>query len=258
MEIFTEDFGNFILFQDLENVLVDNKKKLAGLELKKLNLNENYKSKITELNIKNEAFKKKLFDKKELENELLILEDEILKRQIQLNQVKKNDEFKAMLSQIETLKLKKDDIESKIIEMIDIIDNLSKEINDMKKDISEYEKIKKIEENSIDMEKSNIETNIKEILNKQNEILKNIKDQTTKIKVDNIMGKKDRIAIAKVKAKINEAHKEKNEDYFCSACNMKLTSAESSSLRKAKTFIICQNCSRLLYLEGTDYDRTKK
>ncbi len=250
MEITSPDFEKIIMWQELESIIREEHKKIKNLEMEIEEVKSDISAKKEEFKEIEEERKKLSVERKNLENDLYQCEESIKKHQIELNQVKKNEEFKALLIEIENLKSKKDDIENKILEIIESIEKLEKSISEEKKKINEEE----LEANKIlsDKESEIKKTKIylEELISRENTIKNEIKDESVKKRIETLFKNKNGLAVVKINIKRNETLKSSPEEYFCSGCNVKLTSSDASSVKKFNTFIICQNCSRLVYYRG--------
>jgi len=247
MEVTTECFEKIIIFQEFESMINEEERKKKSLIDEIQKETQDFNSETQKLKDMEEEHKKCLIEKKNLENELYQCEESIKKHQIELNSVKKNEQFKALLTEIENLKNKKDLIENKILEIMDITERKSNEINQKRKNLSikEKEKDSSIKTKKEEIEK--IEKYINDLKSRQDLIKSEIKDETIKKRLENLLKTKNGLAVVKANIKKNETLKSNPEEYFCSGCNSKLTSMDISSIRKMNTFAICQNCSRFIY-----------
>lgn len=249
MEIQTEFFTAIVEVQKIENEILIAEKDLNNTNNKINDIEENFKLKNNNLEEKISEIKDLNSQKKLLENEILEAEEKIKKHQIELNQVKKNEEFRALLKEIDDIKKHKDEFETKAIEIMELIDIKNKELSSMKQELIEIEKDKN---KNIEILKNDREKLLKKIdvlKNKQDEIKKTISDATLLNRVENLLKNKNRMAIVKAKINIVKKGKAEVEEYFCSGCNMKLTFNDVSSIKKHNTFALCTGCSRLIYNE---------
>ncbi|MEF3280571.1 MAG: hypothetical protein K6357_06365 [Elusimicrobiota bacterium] len=247
MEITTEYFKDLIEIQEIEQIMVEEEKKLKEIENQISEIRLIYENKKSEIESDADKIKQEIIEKKELENKLLSIEESIKKHQIELNQVKKNEEFKALLSEIEILKKEKDEIETKVLEKIEVIEEKNARNKKDKESLIKLEKENNIKIDELNKQKNKIALYLQELLVKQNSLKDNIKDESLKKRFENLLKHKDRLAVVSARRELNETSRKKEEVYFCSGCNMKLTFNDISSLKKSKTFIVCENCSRLVY-----------
>ncbi|MCX7641835.1 MAG: C4-type zinc ribbon domain-containing protein [Elusimicrobiales bacterium] len=248
MEFPTPDFKNIIYIQEIESLIKKEEDKI-----KKIN------EEIDLINLKNEKMHQKLLtnkkelqdlsiEKNKLENELITIEENIKKIQIELNQTKKIEQYNLLTSEINKLKSKKDEIENTIILKLDEIERKKREIENLSKEIEYENKNSENELRKLTLEKEKINQYLTELISQQKNIRNSISDNKILSRFDLLLKSKERIAVSQ--AKIIKREDNQQIIYICSTCHMKLNSNDISSLKKTNTFVVCQNCSRLLYLEG--------
>jgi len=179
--------------------------------------------------------KKIQIEKKERELELESIEDEIKKFQKRLDDVKTNKEYTAMLSEIENLKNKKDEIEDVILVLMEKEDEINKKLADfskkvevIKKEIGDRiaEETKKVEETKKKLEEKKAERE-----QMVSQIRKDVYNIYEKIRA----GKKDGVAICKL------------EGQSCTGCSMFVPVYIAEKVKAKKEIVHCENCSRILY-----------
>ena len=244
MELTTPWFDMVIKIQEIETLITYENKKIADLEKKKEEIDGEF-SKVSEklLELENEL-KSFLIRKKENENALVETEDEIKKHQTQLNQARKQEVYNALIIEIENAKKKKDEIETEIITLIDEIEKKNTEISLMKKEFEEKQKVKKEKDKKVENKIAKIKNKIEFLEKEKKELIETIDDTNLKRRIIELLKNKNSLAV--VKAKTIENHSKL--DYYCSGCNMKLNANDVNSIKKLNTFVVCQNCLRLIYI----------
>lgn len=183
---------------------------------------------------------------KNKELELQSLEQQIKKHTQELNSVKTNEQYKALLAEIEQLNNKKDSIETDIITLMEKIDTEKKAFVNFEKDVS----IKRLE--------------IEQSINNLKQKLSNLQSEYEKKKQErqNFISSVDNKYLA-IYEKIN-SNKEgamsevvnTGNGYSCSKCGMRLTEQEISDISKYTDFVFCNSCSRILYI-AQDLEKDK-
>lgn len=247
MEIQSEFFAHIIDIQKIENEISTAEKELNDIDNKINDIEENFKSKNNILEEKISEIKSLNSQRKLLENDILEAEERIKKHQVELNQVRKNEEFKALLKEIDEIKKHKDELETKTIEIMELIDIKNKELSAIKQELVEIEKNKNKNIEILKNDRENLIKRIDELKNKQDGIKKTVLDTSILNRIENLLKNKNRIAVVKAKINVVKKGKTEAEEYFCSGCNMKLTFNDVSSIKKHNTFAICTGCSRLIY-----------
>lgn len=172
--------------------------------------------------------------KKGKEVEIASIEEKIKKHNMELNAVKTNDAYKALLTEIENGKNEKLKIEDELLALMETDEKIYKDIKKFQK---EYENLEKefVEKKALfegDLSKaaavvSQLSTERKA---KLAVLPKNIAD-----KYENI--RKNKIGAAVVMV----------EDNACGGCHRNLPIHIIDELKKGKDLIFCNNCMRILY-----------
>ncbi|MEO0266467.1 MAG: C4-type zinc ribbon domain-containing protein [candidate division WOR-3 bacterium] len=189
-------------------------------------------------------FKKEEVKLRELEVDLREIQEKIRSFQEKARQVKSNEEFRAMQSQIEHADLEKRKKEEEIIAQLELVENLKNQLPD---------KTAKIEgELALKMEELNSKKEEFEKLNEAFEQKKALKE-TLLTKLPN----KDRelfeklyarlgpVVVCKVIMASNSVRKE--IDYACSGCNSVIPPAFVQNLKMREDYSRCPNCGRIIY-----------
>lgn len=173
--------------------------------------------------------------KKQLEGEQEAKEKENQKRQGELNSLKSNDAYKAMLSEIEAGKQAVVKIEDQILEVMEAMDRSDKEYKEREKKFKADEAVMKGEVQKLEGEKAVI---LEEANKKKAERDKYAKTVPPAIfqQYEAIRDKRGGVAIVPM---VNNS---------CSGCRMTLTPNKANEVKKAKTMVLCDNCTRILYL----------
>src|SRR5258706_5120570 len=185
------------------------------------------------------AFKEKaaalLLKKKQLEGEAENQEKLVKKHQAELNSLKSNDAYKAMLGEIEAAKKAQYKIEDYILMAMESLEQTEK-------DLKNHETQMKIDEAKIKSEIQNLESQKNSLL-EESKKKKEERDAFASTvpapllnQYESIRRNKGNIAIVPM---MNNA---------CSGCRMNLTQNKMIEIKKAKNMVLCDSCSRILYL----------
>ena len=173
--------------------------------------------------------------KKDKELELQKKEEEIKKFQTQLYQVKANKEYKALVGQIEGLKADDSVLEEEIILFFDEIDKANKNISEAEDNLKKEEVEFKEAEERLKKEISQIDSELDKLREEKERIASNI-DKIIFKKYEHILKNKNGLAMAQL---VNGA---------CQGCNMNVPPQVINEVKMKKELIICENCSRILYI----------
>jgi predicted nucleic acid-binding Zn-ribbon protein len=223
-----------VILQDKDIVLDKLKKQLSDNPLTIAELNQT----LAQYKSETEESKNKLLDmlklKKEKEIELQTREEEIKKHNMELNSIKSNEAYKALLIEIEGAKANKSVLEDEILDLMEKIDQESVAVkqreNDLKTKESEIQaKISKIEE---DLKR--IQAEIEKLQAEREEFAKQIPHDLL-AKYNYIREGRDGIAVVRLEGEI------------CGGCSTVLRPQTINDVYKSKDFVICDNCSRIIY-----------
>lgn len=215
-------------------------------EMKKI---ENKK---TELPRELETLKKELYDYEESFNEEKRKLDELLtkhadgereldrgnetlkKTKSRLLEVKTNKEYQALLTEIDIIKGKNDDIENDIIHTLDLLDAAREEVEAKGKKLSTFRSAHEMKIRNIEKEIESIGSILLEIETKQNEAKDKIEAELIK-RYDIIKQKRNGRAVVPVWKEI------------CGGCHMNIPPQMYNELQKYENVMLCPNCNRIMY-----------
>lgn len=186
-------------------------------------------------NIK-EEIKKIQIEIKNKEIEIQSIEQQIKKHTQELNSVKTNEQYRALLSEIEKLNKEKDNIEVEVLTLMEEIDKKNKELKE------EEEKLNKV--------KGLVEQKIKELKDYQQQLKQKfeLKSKEREEFISNIDKKYLDIYNNIASNKESALAAVSLADNTCEKCNMYITKQEINDIRKYEDFVFCNSCSRILYI----------
>jgi predicted nucleic acid-binding Zn-ribbon protein len=176
-------------------------------------------------------------DRKDKELSLKIFEDNIIKANSHLSQIKTNKEYTAKLSEIESIKADKSMIEEKILISMDEGDIIVKEIEKERLAVASEEKIFQAKKKEIEDQTKILEDRIKVLDTQRKQYLPDI-DRNIMNRYEKVLQHKSGIAIVSV---INGA--------TCGGCFMNVTPQMINAIKMYTSLVECEMCSRILYLE---------
>lgn len=173
-------------------------------------------------------------ERRRLEGEVDLLRGKLSKYKEQLMAVKKNEEYTAVLKEIETCKTEINRAEDRILEDMEFSDALDKE---MKAKEAEF----RLERERILREKSNLQNHD----NSLRSDLERLQAQRTTLvsqvpydlfaEYSRIAGQRRGIAVAEAR------------DEACQACHVRLRPQVYTDVRQSVHIIRCESCTRILY-----------
>lgn len=203
-------------------------------------------SKKTALLKKDEILKTQIL-KKEKEMELSDKEEAIKKHQTELNMIRDNNAFKALLVEIEGAKKSKDAIETEILTIMEEIDRKVAEEKKLQKELREMEEKKNEKTGELETNKKNLEEKLAKLEEERKEFVLNIEPSLLS-RYDYI--RRQRKGVAVVRAK--EDHQ--NHVISCGGCNMALTPQTVVDIKKKDVIVLCENCQRMIFSQKTVFE----
>lgn len=175
-------------------------------------------------------------ERKEKELELKVQEDEVIKANAQLLQIKTNKEYTAKITEIEHVKADQSIVEEKILLSFEESDSVNAEIEKEKLKVAEEEKNylakKKETEGNIKV----MEDRIKVLESQHQQAAPGI-DREYLSCYERILEHKDGLALVSA------------DGGACGGCYMNITPQQVNVIKMNEQLVFCERCSRILYLE---------
>lgn len=178
-------------------------------------------------------------DRKAKELELKTQEDEAAKANAQLSQIKTNKEYSAKITEIEYIKADQSIFEEKILISFEESDVVTSEIEKEKVKVSEEEKNYLAKKKETEDDIGVIEDRVKVLQSQHEQATPGISNEYLS-RYERILKHKDGLALVPV------------DGGSCGGCNMNVTPQQVNEIKMNDQLVICEMCSRILYLEG-DY-----
>ncbi len=211
--------------QRIDEIPQDIKNLEAALEEKKKKIGE-----ISEL------IKKTEIERKEKEMDLQSIEDEIKKNQAELNSIKTNEAYAAMLREIEQKKDKKGKLEEVVLSIMERIDVINDEKRSANQTLKQDEEKFKEDKANLENELAQLKDNANKIRAEKDEESKGIDSNTLDL-YEKIRKSKHGLAVVPV-----------NED-SCGGCHISIPAGKLSEIIGDKELVRCENCNRILYVK---------
>lgn len=180
--------------------------------------------------------------KKDIELRLAEAEEGIRKHQRELNMVKDNAAFKALLAEIEHDKQAKDELETSELVLLEEIDKASVLDKAVQEEVKKIEVSKNAEAAALNAEAARLAAAL-DAAKKERAAAAAALGADLLDKYENIRASRKGLAVA-------PAHEDGSGKFSCGGCNMTLTPQKMMDVKKPDTFAVCADCRRLLYLES--------
>jgi hypothetical protein len=174
--------------------------------------------------------------KKDKDNDIQSIEEEIKKHQMELNNLKSNDAYSAVLKAIEICNEKKRAAEDEILAMMEKEEQLIAVRKDSEKKLKEKKdsSVRAIAE--LNSEIQRLKTLLEETNGLRAEATNNI-EQGILYKYENLKRRKHGIAIVPL------------EEDSCGGCHVMFTAQQVSNVIRGNELVICNTCMRIVYFD---------
>jgi predicted nucleic acid-binding Zn-ribbon protein len=171
-------------------------------------------------------------DRKKMEAESEAKDQVVRKHTGELNSVKSNDAYKALLTEIENAKREKAVIEDKTLELMEAQDRLQKELSAREKtlDADKAELARKAA--AVDAEEKAADEAIAARSAERDAFAATLPADAVR--------RYDAVRRGRAEAEV--------KDMICQGCRRRLTADVVNSVMKAKDVVNCESCSRILYI----------
>jgi hypothetical protein len=223
-----------IALQEKDNVLIKLRENAAAIPKKIEEIAEAMNKNKAEIDNLKGNTKKLLMARKEKEIELETKENEIKKHNMELNSVKSNDAYKALVNEIERCKNTKQVLEEEILQNMEETDTESKKSKEEETKFKGQEAGIQAQADELkkELEKANAE--IAALENERNVFIKDIPEEYLS-KYEHIKDGRQGIAIVPIEGDV------------CGGCFITLRPQIINQVCKAHDVIYCDSCSRILY-----------
>lgn len=225
---------DLLALQTIDMAIRNMKIRLEMLPKEKSSLEAEQKKEEAELKSKSENSKKTELSVKQVESSIAQINDSIKKIMANSAMVKKNNEYQAMMSEIQQNKAKISDLETEEINLLDELEKAKAGFKEFEKQY--HAKVKTIKENLSELQL--LEREVREEINRL------IAERGTK---EGAIGQDILRVYSRLRKASGDPLVKVNND-ICGNCHLKLTPQTLTETRKGSV-ITCDNCQHLLYIE---------
>ena len=244
--ILTIEVKALVELQKTDSAMDAKKAAAAAVQVKIAALNAAFEAKKNSMTAAHDALVALQVKKKSCEIKIAEADEGIRKHQRELNLVKDNNAFKALLSEIENDKKNKDELETGVLFLLEEIDKAAIQ------DKAIREEVKKLEE-TLRGEVAALEAKAKEIAAGL-EGEKAARAAAAAALNPELLEKYENIRVNKKGLAVAEVHEEPSTGKLsCGGCHMGLTPQKALDVKKHDALAVCQDCRRLMYMEKTVY-----
>ncbi|MCZ6836094.1 MAG: C4-type zinc ribbon domain-containing protein [Planctomycetota bacterium] len=178
------------------------------------------------------------------ETEMAAIDERIEKLRNELNSAETNKQYTAVLTELNTVKVQRGEVEDQILKEMEMVDTLDTQLAERKEQISERKKVRDHAKNQLEERKSEVGERLDELETEREQAAAAVPGKDLEI-FEQLVEIYDGEAMAEL-FEINRRHRE----YACGACNIHLPFELVSRLMGACDDLVrCATCSRILYMQ---------
>lgn len=178
-----------------------------------------------------------LKERKDLEGDIKVTQEKITRHRDQLYQVKTNEQYKAMLKEIEGEETGIRKIEDRILEKMIESEEIQKHIQEAAARLDGEKARVAAEVEKLEDERQSKINDREQVQNHRKELAASLSDSVVEL-YERIRTYRPAPAVAEVRGGL------------CTACNIQLRPQMYNEIRTADGVMTCENCSRILFYEG--------
>ncbi|MDX2148330.1 MAG: hypothetical protein SFZ23_12485 [Planctomycetota bacterium] len=163
----------------------------------------------------------------------------------QMNDAKTNKEYKAFLSEVNTLKEERDKHETTALEQMAKVDGLRKQLDDLASQRAERERVRGVADADRSKRAEEIRERLAELSEERKRLAADVPETALKA-LERLVTTKGEDAMAPI-----EEQDRKRMEYTCGACMMSLPIESLNGLLTHGNLTRCVSCSSILYIEDT-------
>jgi hypothetical protein len=225
--------------------------RVADVPVKITALNVAFEVKKRSMGAAREALTALQVKKKDVELKIAEADEGIRKHQRELNLVKDNNAFKALLAEIDNDKKKKDELETEELILLEEIDKAAVQEKLIQAEVKKMEEFR-------NSELSALETAGREAAGKL-ALEKDERAAAASSLNSDLLEKYETLRANRGGLAVAAVHEEPQTGKLsCGGCHMSLTPQKTLDVKKQDTLTFCQDCRCLLYLEKTIYGERLK
>ena len=231
-----EEMGLLLKLQELDLELHRFEAEQASLPAEMEQLEQQFGQFNTGLESQEAALKALKVAIREAESKTAHLEEISTKYKQQLLTVKTNREYSALLTEIESVKREKEELEEQIIKQMEKTETASREIEQLKQKLSELGAAKKEKQTELDLRLREIGGEISVRKQKRQELSRQVKTPVLRLY--------ERIMSSRVNRAVVALH-----NGSCGGCFAHVPLQKVADIRKGNQIHTCEGCGRILYYE---------
>jgi len=179
-----------------------------------------------------------------LEGEVAVIDERLEKLRGELNVATTNKQYTAVLTELNTAKLARSEVEDRILQEMETVDECGRQLETVASDTDERSKVRALAETQLRQRHDEVGKQLAELEQQRNTAADCIPGTDLKL-FDELAEAYDGEAVAQV-----EEIDRRRREYVCGSCNLNLPfEAVAALLGRGDTLVMCAACGRILFLQ---------
>lgn len=179
------------------------------------------------------------------EKEAAALDEKISRLREQMNSVKTNKEYSALLVEVNTFKADKAKHEEKALELLTQVDGLKKQVEQVAGQLAEVQKIKELGERDLGARRAEVGEQLDEVRRRRTAAAANVPGEALSL-FEKLSDSTEGEAMAPV-----QLDDPRRMEFTCGGCYMSVPPEVVNRLYAAEKLVQCPSCRRILFLEDS-------
>lgn len=178
-----------------------------------------------------------------LEGEIASIDERIEKLRDELNAAVTNKQYSAVLSELNTVKARRSEIETRVLEEMETVDELNERLETIRTQVAEREKVRQVAQEELRERESEVGHRLAELEGERDVAAAEIPAQHLVV-----FEEMARDTDGETMASIDEIDR-RHRDYACGTCHMTVPFEQVSLLLSGGDVLVrCTACGRILYI----------
>lgn len=177
------------------------------------------------------------------EGEIATIDSRIEKLREQMNAAKTNKEYKALLTEVNTLKAERGRFEEEALGLMTKVDELRKQLEELDVQRAEREKVRKVAADDRAKKAEEIRGRLEELKGQREHLAADVPAEAMRLYAE-LVRQRGEEAMAPIEEQDRRRH-----EYTCGACMMAVPVETVSALIRGGTLTRCVSCGCILYLD---------
>lgn len=171
------------------------------------------------------------------------VEDRIAHLREQMNSVKNNKEYSALLMEVSTLKNDKSKVEDQALELMGKVEQITADLKQLDEKVAQQQKLVASAETEVNASRAEVAQQLAEVSARREQA-----EQELPLETRQLFAKLADMHEGEAMAPVIEESR-RHLEYSCGGCYMSIPVERVNALTTRDDVVVCPNCNRILYLD---------